>query len=158
MTVIYRRYRTGRAGAQLVMVEQDGEVLGPLPHVVRHSPDGLSWGYAGSGPADLARSLLLHALGADARCTPCRGSGRVAYPAQDDVDAEPYDPALHGDGSSPSPWYLDACVDCDGGYRHVPYQSFKFTVVAHLAHDEWSLDAEDIRSWLAAQREPGNAP
>jgi hypothetical protein len=30
----------------------------PLRHVVRHSPDGFEWGYAGSGPADLALSIL----------------------------------------------------------------------------------------------------
>lgn len=30
-----------------------------VPHVVRHSPSGLEWGYGGSGPADLARSILL---------------------------------------------------------------------------------------------------
>lgn len=30
-----------------------------VPHQVRHSPTGLEWGYAGSGPADLARSILL---------------------------------------------------------------------------------------------------
>ena len=37
----------------------------PLVHRVRHSPTGYSWGYAGSGPADLARSLLWDALGAE---------------------------------------------------------------------------------------------
>ncbi len=31
----------------------------PLRHVVRHSPTGFEWGYAGSGPADLALSILL---------------------------------------------------------------------------------------------------
>ena len=31
----------------------------PLVHAVRHSPTGMEWGYAGSGPADLARSVLL---------------------------------------------------------------------------------------------------
>lgn len=31
----------------------------PLPHAVRHSPTGFEWGYGGSGPADLARSILL---------------------------------------------------------------------------------------------------
>jgi hypothetical protein len=36
----------------------------PLPHLVRHSPDGFNWGYAGSGPAELARSLLIDCLGA----------------------------------------------------------------------------------------------
>lgn len=25
---------------------------------MRHSPDGFSWGYGGSGPSDLARSIL----------------------------------------------------------------------------------------------------
>lgn len=37
----------------------------PLHHHVRHSPTGFGWGYAGSGPADLARSLLWDALGAE---------------------------------------------------------------------------------------------
>lgn len=31
-----------------------------LPHVVRHSPTGLEWGYGGSGPADLALSIMAH--------------------------------------------------------------------------------------------------
>jgi hypothetical protein len=30
----------------------------PLHHRLRHSPDGFSWGYGGSGPSDLARSIL----------------------------------------------------------------------------------------------------
>jgi len=29
-----------------------------LPHKVRHSPDGFGYGYGGSGPADLALSIL----------------------------------------------------------------------------------------------------
>lgn len=33
-----------------------------LKHVVRHSPTGLNWGYAGSGPADLASSILADML------------------------------------------------------------------------------------------------
>lgn len=36
-----------------------------LHHDVRHSPDGFSWGYGGSGPAELARCLLLDATGTD---------------------------------------------------------------------------------------------
>jgi hypothetical protein len=31
-----------------------------LKHIERHSPDGFQWGYAGSGPADLALSILTH--------------------------------------------------------------------------------------------------
>ena len=29
-----------------------------LKHIVRHSPDGFQWGYGGSGPSDLALSIL----------------------------------------------------------------------------------------------------
>lgn len=35
----------------------------PLPHAVLHSPTGYDWGYGGSGPADLALSILTHYLG-----------------------------------------------------------------------------------------------
>jgi hypothetical protein len=37
----------------------------PLAHAVRHSPDGFNWGYRGSGPSDLARSVLMECLGED---------------------------------------------------------------------------------------------
>ena len=35
----------------------------PLKHQIYHSPTGLEWGYGGSGPADLARSILWDYLG-----------------------------------------------------------------------------------------------
>lgn len=41
----------------VVIIEADGTERG-LPHVLRHSPDGFEWGYGGSGPADLALSIL----------------------------------------------------------------------------------------------------
>lgn len=34
-----------------------------LKHQVYHSPTGMEWGYLGSGPADLARSILWDYLG-----------------------------------------------------------------------------------------------
>ena len=34
-----------------------------LAHRAIHSPDGFEWGYAGSGPADLAFSILLSEIG-----------------------------------------------------------------------------------------------
>jgi hypothetical protein len=66
----YRGYNEGghSASAHLVTVSRDvppgvqtHEEL--LEHRVRHSPTGFSWGYAGSGPADLARSILWDFLG-----------------------------------------------------------------------------------------------
>lgn len=37
---------------------ENGPVLQMLPHVAKHSPTGFNWGYGGSGPVDLALSLL----------------------------------------------------------------------------------------------------
>jgi len=45
----------------------DGEILSPIKsqQVYNHSPDGFSWGYNGSGPAQLALALLLEATNED---------------------------------------------------------------------------------------------
>ena len=40
-------------------VLEPGRTERPLVHVVRHSPDGFDYGYGGSAPADLARSILV---------------------------------------------------------------------------------------------------
>lgn len=48
-------------GEAVVHVEADGKTV-PLKHVGSHSPDGFNWGYEGSGPADLAHSILAHHL------------------------------------------------------------------------------------------------
>ncbi len=37
----------------------------PIPHIVRHSPDGFEFGYGGSGLADLALSILTALVGAE---------------------------------------------------------------------------------------------
>ena len=50
----------------------DGRTCQPLPlrlDLFNHSPTGFSWGYAGSGPAQLALALLADALGDDDRAT-----------------------------------------------------------------------------------------
>ena len=44
-----------------------GDTQDPLPHDVRHSPTGFEWGYAGSGPAELARCILLYWFGDDSK-------------------------------------------------------------------------------------------
>jgi hypothetical protein len=44
----------------VVVTRDDGSVLDPShsQKLVNHSPDGFNWGYAGSGPAQLALGLL----------------------------------------------------------------------------------------------------
>jgi hypothetical protein len=46
-----------------VSVHRDDASEALLPHVVHHSPTGFEWGYQGSGPADLALSILAYTLG-----------------------------------------------------------------------------------------------
>ena len=45
--------------------DESGAFIGidHLPHIVKHSPTGLAWGYGGSGPADLALSILADHFG-----------------------------------------------------------------------------------------------
>ena len=47
----------------------DGRVLDPKrsQRLRNHSPDGFAWGYAGSGPAQLALAILLEAGASDAQ-------------------------------------------------------------------------------------------
>ena len=52
---------TGTFATRVVRV--DGRRLSPTRslRVYNHSPTGFNWGYGGSGPAQLALALLLHA-------------------------------------------------------------------------------------------------
>lgn len=63
-TTIQNGYAGARGpdGAVKVVRIRNG-VQYPLPHLVHHSPTGMEWGYGGSGPADLARSIIGDVLG-----------------------------------------------------------------------------------------------
>ena len=57
--VVYVGYR--RRGRAIVETQSDQEELTPERslELANHSPSGFEWGYAGSGPAQLALALLL---------------------------------------------------------------------------------------------------
>src|SRR5947209_8602479 len=64
-TYIGTPHRQSGSGQSLVTV-CDGQKSEPLPlrlDLFNHSPTGFSWGYGGSGPAQLALALLADALG-----------------------------------------------------------------------------------------------
>lgn len=66
MSKTYQGRTLGDVAEVKVFDEDDPAPLGrvyDLAHHVRHSPGGFSWGYAGSGPAELARCLLWDHLG-----------------------------------------------------------------------------------------------
>jgi hypothetical protein len=57
---VYCGTHTGRTRTVTIT---DAEGNRPLYHHVKHSPTGFAWGYTGSGPHDLARSILYDRLG-----------------------------------------------------------------------------------------------
>lgn len=62
----YQGMASGQSGASAVVVRKPGgHSTRKLAHHNRHSPDGFAWGYSGSGPADLSRSLLFDAFGVE---------------------------------------------------------------------------------------------
>lgn len=62
----YRGYIDRTTDDAKVDIYENDVKIGPLHNrmdVFRHSPDGYSWGYGGSGPHQLAGNLLMHMLG-----------------------------------------------------------------------------------------------
>lgn len=51
-------------GTVQAWVDEQGDYY-QLPHLVHHSPTGFEYGYGGSGPADLARSIVGDFLATD---------------------------------------------------------------------------------------------
>ncbi|HHY79747.1 DUF6166 domain-containing protein [Thermoanaerobacter sp. RKWS2] len=55
--------RRGYDGIEVTVFDTDTNEETPLNHIIKHSPTGFEWGYGGSGPADLALSILTDAAG-----------------------------------------------------------------------------------------------
>lgn len=144
-----------QAGGSVIAIEDcDGAAVGLVGHVVKHSPTGMGWGYAGSGPADCARSLLIAALGGTARCPLCAGSGKVTYRPRDGEEppATAGDPAVSPEDYESAGLTVARCWhwDCGEGYRRtrLPYQDFKFEFVTNW-DSEWRMSRSEILQWLA---------
>lgn len=59
-----KTYIVQRVGGRVraSVLPEEGRIY-PLKHLLRHSPDGFEYGYGGSGPSDLARSIVGDLLG-----------------------------------------------------------------------------------------------
>lgn len=57
---ISRHPRSGVVSASLI--DEHGQFVRTIKHLVLHSPTGFEYGYGGSGPSDLARSIIGHML------------------------------------------------------------------------------------------------
>lgn len=58
---VYSGRRRGYGPHEVLVTSDEG--VTQLEHRVHHSPTGFEWGYGGSGPADLARSIIWDVLG-----------------------------------------------------------------------------------------------
>lgn len=58
---LIKGYRHGQQGGACLVMLDDAVLPLPTigPHEFRHSPEGFQWGYSGSGPAELARAILV---------------------------------------------------------------------------------------------------
>jgi hypothetical protein len=123
-TVRYEGERL-HAGPVVFTIDDEGNRR-RLEHRVRyHSPDGFEWGYGGSGPAELALNILVDALGNEATCERCKGSGRRRG---------------------------NVCPECRG-FRIAEmvwraHQALKWHFIAGLPDHRWSLERVDIVEWF----------
>jgi hypothetical protein len=122
----------------VMTVDARGLSTGRLEHIEKHSPDGFAWGYEGSGPADLARSLLIDALRSAKWCDLCDGHGRTAW--QGDIE--------YSLGDAPTDATPETCSSCLGGLYSVPrverrYQMVKQLLVARLP-DRFVITADAV--------------
>lgn len=123
---IYRGYSDhgDASGPVSVLVYEERHEPYKLRHLIVHSPTGMSWGYQGSGAADLALAVLADYLGEAA-----------AIPPHDR-----YDHALASVIQETGAWQL--------------HQDFKRDFVAPLPQDRnVTIDGVDIAAWLEPRQD-----
>ncbi len=161
--VVYVGRRTFDDEPIITIETPQGEAISGLPHIERSAaPGGLEWGYGGAGPRDLARSLMLHALGEAGLCHTCGGSGYMR------VRAEPCAP--QGYVTEPYPAGVEPLPEenrvlcgnhagCDEGYASVPVGAFLDDFVRTWPNGpgtQWRITRREVLAWLSA-RQAGSA-
>ena len=112
-----------------------------------HSPDRLSVGGRGASCTAMAHALLTAALGLDATCPACTGTGWTVW----DGALGRHRALRPGD----APLNTSACTDCDGFGIGIPprvYRAFEEHVVATMnPHIDWRLTRRQVLDWLIAE-------
>ena len=149
--VCYTGVQPSGGGAGVITITTlTGQLIGLVTHVPKHSPTGMAWGFAGSGPADCARSLLAAAIGEKlAVCPLCEGTNKIIYLGEGGTGrkARPGDPKAG----------ITECEMCDNGLflpRPMMYQEFKRVFVAGWG-DTFVITRGAIIGWLRT-RYPGH--
>lgn len=84
-----KRIKDAEGGSDVLVVVVDDNGARPLPlrlDLYEHSPTGFEWGYAGSGPAQLALAICADALGDDRRAERWHQHVKSALVATIDAD------------------------------------------------------------------------
>lgn len=122
------------------VVDQDADSSYSLEHIIHHSPTGFEFGYNGSGPADLALSIL-----ADHFSESAKVKLQLKSPWQDCPHCI--------DGEYPTTHQL--CFTCHGeGSLLIDtktlklYQSFKEDWITNLNQNHHSIDSNQIDRWV----------
>jgi hypothetical protein len=169
MPKAYQGIRTAGGSASVFVVEDQpgsGTLSIPLRHVVKHSPDGFEWGYTGSGPAELARCILIDALGAEAKCRTCSCTRCDGLGAEHYMSDNGYCMTHGADWPDCKGEREPVCFQCGGSGRQGPcwdcggtgigqivernYRAFKLAVIANLSRGRgWMTTEEQVLSFLA---------
>jgi hypothetical protein len=129
------------------------QLIGLLTHHVKHSPTGFSWGYGGSGPAELARCILIDHLADDAWCDGCAGTGQQVWQPQIG-EFVPYRPGqVHPPELAET---VGACIECLGertSFGPNLYRAFKREFLAALPPvGRWEITSDQLNRWLVEHR------
>lgn len=142
----YKARREAIAGATIKIITDQGErALPPRTDLVNHSPTGFEWGYAGSGPAQLALALCVDALdGNKPRTGPCFSQRDECFLGGVCVCG------LSGEHNR------HECKRCGDVWERTElararavYQEFKFRHIAGQTENEWTMTAEEVRRGIA---------
>jgi hypothetical protein len=110
-------------GSRLVVTELANDVISPSP-TSSNTHRTYSAGATTGSRAELARSLLIHAIGDNARCTRCDGTRSVVYDIATSREipttrAQLEEYTIVGDDAEPQPRYSKPCNACDDGYAAI---------------------------------------
>lgn len=148
--IAYEGVRTPNGARVFRVAGEDREPL--RQRIVYHSPTGFEWGYAGSGPADLALNILADVSGWDGSWRFDEGAHSEGYCREH----EDWRDAGNAGGCDSAP--LDeegrrASDDCVFGppmwVFHL-HQRFKFEVIANAEWQGFRLEEDVVLQWLAS--------